>query len=155
MRKPTRNPFNSPAPTLFAAYPATSSIGIDIRRGDARLRLSEMGEAEQTVRRQEATNAAISDRLARMQAEHQLDMQYLIQFGVKASERETFRQILEEVSRHGGLSLREAANLVHAQQLATAAEQTQAPETGNVTTETATRRPDAAPCDLPAQAHRS
>ena len=42
------------------------------------------------------------------------DMQYLIQFGVRACEREQFRTLLSQVAEHGGLSLSEAANLTHA-----------------------------------------
>ncbi|MEX1096265.1 MAG: hypothetical protein WED34_09465 [Planctomycetales bacterium] len=118
MRKPDRNPLDSAAPTLFAAYPAASTIGIHVRRGDARLRLREMAEAEGTIRRQEQCNAQITDRIARQIAESQLRLQYLIEFGVSSAERETFRHVLEQVAQHGGLSLREAANLAHAQHAA-------------------------------------
>ncbi len=112
MRKSERNPYDSAAPTLFTEYPPNSDIGRLVRRGDARWRLAEMAAAEQQIHRQEMANAAITSRIARMQAEHELDMQYLIQFGIKASERATFHRILEEVSSNGELSLREAADLV-------------------------------------------
>lgn len=118
MRNPDRNPLHSYCPILFEHYTPHSELGIALRKGDARLRLKEMDAAEPTVRSQEAINLMVRDRLIRMQAEHELDLQYLLQFGVFAAERETFRQILEEVSRHGGLSLRQAADLAHAKRLA-------------------------------------
>jgi hypothetical protein len=118
MRKPERNPYDSSAPLLFAESPATSEIGIVLRKSDAKARLREMAEVEPTILRQEAINSEIADRIERLHAEHQLNMQYLMQFGVSAAERETFRAILEEVSRHGGLGLREAADLAHARTLA-------------------------------------
>lgn len=109
-----RNPYDSALPTLFAEYPATSEIGRHVRRADAQLQLKAMADAEQGVQQQEELNRQIADRLARMRAEHELAMQYLVQFGVTANERETFRSILEEIAQHGGLDLRQAANLAHA-----------------------------------------
>tara|TARA_R110002111_G_scaffold164386_3_gene230572 strand:- start:25424 stop:25846 length:423 start_codon:yes stop_codon:yes gene_type:complete len=107
------NPLDSYAPNLFEQYQASSEIGIAIRRGDARLRLQEIRQSETAVKHQEALDAQISDHIAREQAEHQLNMQYLIQFGVRADERLQFQQLLEQIAEHGGLSLREAANLTH------------------------------------------
>ncbi|QDT45179.1 hypothetical protein Pan241w_52980 [Gimesia alba] len=119
MRKTSRhiredNPLDSYAPKLFEQHPASSDIGIAIRRGDARLRLQEIRQAEAAVKHQEALNTQINDNIAHEQAEHQLNMQYLIQFGVRADERSQFQQVLEQITEHGGLSLREAANLTHA-----------------------------------------
>ncbi|QDU52981.1 hypothetical protein [Gimesia panareensis] len=118
MRKPSdhirgHNPFDSYAPKLFEQHPASSETGIAIRRGDAWLRLQEIRQSEAAVKHQEAINTHISDNIAREQAEHQLNMQYLIQFGVRADERLQFQQLLEQIAEHGGLSLREAANLTH------------------------------------------
>ncbi|MFN0196155.1 MAG: hypothetical protein ACKVT0_05385 [Planctomycetaceae bacterium] len=110
-----RHPLDGYAPKLLAAYPALSPIGIALRTGDARTRLQEMQDAETETCSQEAQIVQVTDRLARVQAAHTLEMQYLMQFGVKASERHLFRTILEDVSGHGGLSLREAANLTRAQ----------------------------------------
>ena len=108
------NPLDSYAPRLFEQHSASSETGIAIRRGDARLRLQEIRQAESAVKQQEALNAQIADNIAREQAEHQLNIQYLIQFGVRADERLQFQQLLEQISEHGGLSLREAVNLTHA-----------------------------------------
>jgi len=108
------NPFDSYAKKLFDQHSAHSEFGINIRRGDARLRLKEILQAESTVKQAEEFNAQITDNIARMSAEHELNMQYLIQYGVRADERAAFQQLLEQVSQHGGLSLREAANLTHA-----------------------------------------
>ena len=108
------NPLDSYAKTLFEQHSAHSECGIALRRGDARLRLQEILQAESAVQQQEVINEQITDNIARIQAEHELNMQYLIQFGVRADERWQFQQLLEQVSNHGGLSLREAANLTHA-----------------------------------------
>ncbi|WP_232093023.1 hypothetical protein, partial [Gimesia panareensis] len=97
----------------FEQHPASSVIGIAIRRGDAQLRLQELWQAEAAVKQQETLNAQITNNIARQQAEHQLNMQYLIQFGVRADERSQFQHLLEQITEHGGLSLREAANLTH------------------------------------------
>ncbi len=110
---PDHNPLDSYAPKLFDQHPAHSELGIALRRGDARLRLKEILQAESAVQQQEIINEQITDNIARMQAEHELNMQYLIQFGVRADERLQFQQLLEQVAEHGGLSLREAANLTH------------------------------------------
>ncbi|MCC7420555.1 MAG: hypothetical protein IT428_09750 [Planctomycetaceae bacterium] len=119
MRKPDRNPLHSAFPLQFQKYDPLSEQGIGLRRADAWQRLKEMNEVEAVVRQREAENDAITGELGRIMAAHQLDMQYLMLFGVFASQRETFRQILEEVTKHGGLSLRQAADLAHAKSLAT------------------------------------
>ena len=109
-----KNPLDSYAKNLFDQYAAHSEIGIALRQGDARLRLKEILQAESVVKQAEEFNEQITDNIQRMQAEHELNMQYLIQFGVRADERVQFQHLLEQVSDHGGLSLREAANLAHA-----------------------------------------
>ena len=115
MRKsPDRNPLDSYAKKLFEQHPAHTEIGLAIRRGDAKLRLQEITQAESAVKQQEKMNANITDNISRIQAEHELNMQYLIQFGIRADQRRQFQQLLEQVAEHGGLSLREAANLSHA-----------------------------------------
>ncbi|QDT91457.1 hypothetical protein [Gimesia algae] len=111
---PDRSPLDSYAKTLFEQHSAHSACGIALRRGDAKLRLQEISQAESAVQQQETINEQITDHIARQQAEHALNMQYLIQFGVRADERWQFQQLLEQVSNHGGLSLCEAANLTHA-----------------------------------------
>lgn len=115
MTTPDRNPFDSAAPQLSASFPPDSEIGRLVRRGDARWRLAEMAAAEPEVRRQEQAQAAIDDRLTRIQVEHAWNIQYLIRFGVAASQRAAFQQILEEVSIDGGYTLREAADRVGVQ----------------------------------------
>ena len=107
------NPLDSYAKNLFEKHPADSEFGKIIRRGDARLRLQEILKAESTVKQQEELNQQISDGIERIQADHQLNMQYLIQFGVRADERLQFQQILEQVAEDGNLSLRQIANLTH------------------------------------------
>ncbi|MBW3600758.1 MAG: hypothetical protein KY475_26270 [Planctomycetes bacterium] len=110
-----RNPYDSYAPEWLAEQPPSSEVGVAVRQGDARLRLQEMEAAETSVAAEEAAVAGIADRLQRIEAEHRLDMEYLLRFGVRASEREGFRRILDEVAAHGRLSLKKAANLARAQ----------------------------------------
>ncbi len=109
-----KNPLDSYTKNFFDQCAARSKIGIALRQGDARLRLKEILQAESVVKQAEEFNNQITDNIQRMQAEHELNMQYLIQFGVRADERLQFHHLLEQVSDHGGLSLREAANLAHA-----------------------------------------
>ena len=106
---PDHNPLDSYSKTLFDQYAAYSEMGITIRRGNARLRLQEILRAESAVKQQEEANVRIADNITRINAEHKLNMQYLIQFGVRADERMQFQQLLEQVAKHGGLSLREVA----------------------------------------------
>ncbi len=110
---PDHNPLDSYAKKLFEQHDADSEMGIALRRGDARLRLQEILRVESAVQQQEIINEQITDNITRIQAEHELNMQYLIQFGVRADERTQFQQLLEQVSDHGGLSLRQTANLTH------------------------------------------
>ena len=114
MRNLDVNPYQSQCPELLAQYSSTSDTGRNVRRGDAAVRLKEMLAAEASIREQEQIQAQIWDRIERLCAEHELNMQYLIQFGVTACERGVFQRILREVAEHGGLSLREAADLAHA-----------------------------------------
>lgn len=111
MRKRVRNPYESAQSQLFADFPASSAIGVQVRRGDAQLRLDEMEEAEAAVRRQEAMIAEIENRIEQRQAEQRLNMQYLAWFGVAAGERDAFRSVLQDVAQDGGLSLYSAAEL--------------------------------------------
>ena len=55
--------------------------------------------------------ARIGDRLQRLQAAHELNMQYLIMYGVSAEERHVFRDLLLKVVNNGSLTLRETTNL--------------------------------------------
>ncbi len=107
------NPLDSYAKKLFDQHTSDSEFGIILRRGDARLRLKEILQAESTVKQQEELNQQINDNIARQQVEHQLNMQYLIQFGVRADERQQFQQLLEQTAETGNLSRRQIANLTH------------------------------------------
>lgn len=80
-----------------------------------------MEEAEASTTAQEAAVAEITDRLQRTEAEHRLNMEHLLRFGVRANERKELRRVLDEVAAHGGLSLNEAANFARAQSQAGAA----------------------------------
>ncbi len=107
------NPLDSYAKKLFDQHSSDSEFGIILRRGDARLRLKEILQAESTVKQQEELNNQITNNISRIQAVHELNMQYLIQFGVRADERQQFQQLLEQTAETGNLSLRQIANLTH------------------------------------------
>lgn len=112
------NPYDGTNPELRGRYGAATAFGRALRQADAASRLNEMEGAEAAIAVQERINAEITDRIARMTAEHQLSMRYLIQFGVSADERFAFQVLLQEITQHGGLTLQEAANLVHARKIA-------------------------------------
>ncbi|MCA9068801.1 MAG: hypothetical protein KDA84_07760, partial [Planctomycetaceae bacterium] len=113
---PDRDPYEGWAAEMRDRYPVTSEFGRSLRRADAKKRLQEMTAVEEEIRNREAQHAEIADRIARFIADHELQMQYLIHFGVRAEEREMFRHILEDVANHGGLTLRQAADLCFARQ---------------------------------------
>ncbi len=112
------NPYDGTNPELRGRHGAETACGRAIRQADAVSRLEELAAAEAVFAEQERLTAEILDRLARMHAEHQLNMQYLIEFGVSADERFAFQVLLQEIALHGGLTLQEAANLVHARKIA-------------------------------------
>lgn len=113
---PDRDPYEGGAAELRARYPVTSEFGRSLRKADAKKRLQEMAAVEAEIRDREMQHAEIADRIARFIADHELQMQYQIHFGVRAEEREMFRHILEDVADHGGLTLRHAADLCFARQ---------------------------------------
>ncbi|MDP1796786.1 MAG: hypothetical protein Q8K78_04860 [Planctomycetaceae bacterium] len=115
---PERNPYDGTHSDFRGEYAATTPMGRAVRQSDAITRLQAMAAAEVAMVARERMNAEIADRLARMNAEHQLNMQYLIQFGVSADARCAFQVLRHVIAQHGGLTLQEAANLVHARQLA-------------------------------------
>lgn len=78
------------------------------------MRLREMLTQEAEIQVEQQRIAEIDNRLQQMIAEQDLNMQFLIEFGVRADQRVAFQRLLHEVSQHGGLSLQEAANLIHA-----------------------------------------
>lgn len=110
-----KNPLAGELPDMRTRYGAETSLGRTLRKGDAKLLLQRMQEAEAAVEALEDLNRQISDRIARISAEHELNMQYLMQFGVSADERAVFQQLLAKISQHGGLTLDEAAVLSRAQ----------------------------------------
>ncbi|QDT64071.1 hypothetical protein [Calycomorphotria hydatis] len=111
------SPLGGVAPDLLAKYGADSNMGRLLRQGEAKRLLKSMEEAEPDVRQQEALRLQIMDRIEQINAEHALNIKYLIEFGVSAAERHQFQAVLAEVIQHGGLTLQEAADLAHAQLL--------------------------------------
>lgn len=101
--------------TYWMKYSAYTAVGRTLRKGEAKLQQRRMEEAEAETCQKEQRQRDITDRIARLTAEQELNIQYLIAFGVRASERQAFQRILRDTAEHGGLTLREAARLARAQ----------------------------------------
>ena len=98
---------------LLEQYPADSPIGRKLRKAFARQQLRNMEDVESLIAAEIQQAAEIENRLERMVVEHQLNMHYLIELGVSASERALFTELLRETIEHGGFTLQEAADLAH------------------------------------------
>ncbi|MEZ6133113.1 MAG: hypothetical protein R3C59_30965 [Planctomycetaceae bacterium] len=109
----TRESLDGQMPEIVARFGADTRLGRRVRRLDARTHLRVMADVESTVLRQQHLNQQITDRIARMHAEHQLQMSYLMEFGVLVEERQILNRVLAEVAEHGLLTLREAARATH------------------------------------------
>jgi hypothetical protein len=116
MRKLDQTPQADPVTAwdrMFQKYPANTETGRRLRQSVAKTWLRDMAAVEAEIQEREAEQAVIADRIARMHAEHELNMQYLVHFGVTLSERETFRSLLDEVVRDGNLTIRDVAKRAH------------------------------------------
>ncbi|QDT38398.1 hypothetical protein [Stratiformator vulcanicus] len=118
MNSPSQDPLAGEIPSVLENYGVDTTTGRLLRQGDAKLMLKRMAEAEETIAEQERINREVTDRIELSVAEKRLELQYLIEFGVRASERQAFQVLLSEVAEHGGLTLREAAGLAHARMTA-------------------------------------
>lgn len=98
---------------LIRRYPSNSDTGRRLRQSVAKTWLRDMDAVATEIAAREVELSAIVNRTTRMQAEHELNMQCLVHFGVTLHERETLRTILEEVSRSGHLTIREAVQRAH------------------------------------------
>jgi len=113
-----RHPYAS-AFSFFEDYSSTSQMGVLLRMADARMRLKEMMAVESAVAEYEQLLSKLPNRLERIQAQHRLNMQYLVEFGVRADQRQMFRTVMAEVSKRGEKTLFEAAELIRAKCSAT------------------------------------
>ena len=95
-------------------YPAHTHVGKLARQHDAKELIAAIQQMEQEVKEREQINAQCGDRIERMTAEHQLNMDYLFTFGVRCEHRDELLRILQENTLHGGMSLQEAAALANA-----------------------------------------
>ena len=109
-----RNPLDGKCPGLVAKYGVETEFGRLLRKAEAQTRLNEMEAAEASIAAEEERSRGIEHRLQQIEAIHHVNMQYLLEFGVAADERNAFRAILQEVVEHGGLTIREASNLAFA-----------------------------------------
>lgn len=110
----SHRPYAGQLPELRDKYDRLTKIGRSIRRKDAELRLTEMESAEEAVQRLEFSAEQIRHRISRMNAQHRISMDYLMRFGVPATCRDHFRDILAKVRVHGALTLKEAAAVARA-----------------------------------------
>ena len=104
---------NAAVRSLLDGFKATSEVGQLLRQSLAKRCLDNMVAIEADLMREQQHAAEIENRIARMEAEHSLRMQYLMRFGVTPEERHEFQRLLKESTQHGGLSPREAAALAH------------------------------------------
>jgi len=120
MQRPAdhHRPLAGELPELLNRYGIETNRGRILRKGDAKLMLKRMAEAEDVVRAERKQRETIADRIARMNAIHEWNTWYLLQFGVRADERRHFQTILQQATEHGGLTLLQAADLAHAQRQA-------------------------------------
>ena len=116
MRKLDQTPQADPVTAwdrMFQKYPANTETGRRLRQSVAKTWLRDIDAAAPEFAARETEHARIAETIQRMQAEHELNMQCLVHFGVTLNEREAFRQLLEVVARDGHLTIREAADRAH------------------------------------------
>ena len=95
-------------------YRVDEPMGRLLRSSNAKRLLQAMQQQEAMIAHRQQGIEAVEDRLQRINEQHRLEMQYLMDFGVIASHRQEFQRILEEVIVNGGLRLQAAADLAYA-----------------------------------------
>lgn len=100
--------------SLLSAFSAVNEFGRLFRQVLAQRCRDDLATVEADLVHEQQQVETIENRIARIDAEHNLRMQYLIHFGVTPEERHEFQRLLEESAVHGGLSPREVAALAHA-----------------------------------------
>ena len=71
-------------------------MGQKIRAAEAGRLLNRMDKYEATVAACEVTNRQITDEIERMNADHRLQMDYMISFGVRAEHREAIAAFMDK-----------------------------------------------------------
>ncbi len=89
-------------------------MGRLLRSSNAKRLLQAMQQQEEMIAQRQQEVEAVEDRLQRINEQHRLEMQYLMDFGVIASHRQEFQRILEEIIVNGGMRLQAAADLAYA-----------------------------------------
>lgn len=115
MRKLNEIPESDPLKAwdyLYQRYPLSTAFGRQLRQAVAKTWLHNMNQIDAELAQREAADAESVERITRLQSEHELNMQYLIHFGVTLQEREAFRKLLEEVVMQGDLTILKAVDQV-------------------------------------------
>ena len=95
-------------------YRVDEPMGRLLRSSNAKRLIQAMQRQEANISQRQQEIEGVEDRLQRINEQHRLDMQYLMNFGVVASHRQEFQRILEEVIVNGGMRLQAAADLAYA-----------------------------------------
>jgi len=95
---------------LYQRYPVGTASGRQLRQAVAKTWLHKMNQVDAELAQRELAEAESTERITRLQSEHDLNMQYLIHFGVTLQEREALRNVLQDVVVEGDLTIREAVD---------------------------------------------
>lgn len=99
---------------FLKSHGAGTELGRIVRSADANKMLREMAKHETEVRQREQLAKECKDHIEAMVAQHRLSAEYLIMFGVPVEHRNELHDLLQEVSSHGGLTLKSAIELTNA-----------------------------------------
>lgn len=98
---------------FLAKYGASDSLGQKAREAEAERLIKHANSYETEVLHREQMIAGIENSIQRMMAEHRLQMDYLVSFGVRAEHRDALRNVLQEVMQHKRLTPRQAVDLAN------------------------------------------
>ena len=110
----TSGTFDNFEVSFTGKYRIDEPMGRLLRSSNAKRLLQAMQQQEAIIAQRQQEIEGVKDRLQRINEQHRLDMQYLMNFGVIASHRQEFQRILEEVIGNGGMRLQAAADLAYA-----------------------------------------
>ena len=114
MNQPESQPLDGVAPDLQTKYSAFTGVGRALRQGEAIRHLKLLSESAARIEAERKQLEAIKDRVTQEAARTRFEMNHVLEFGVSPFDRNEFQEVLEDVSKHGGLTLHEAAALAHA-----------------------------------------
>lgn len=95
---------------MLTDYSADTRLGRMLRRADAKLMLERLHQIERAIADQEASNTRVSDSIDRLKRQEELDVRFLMQFGIELEHRHHFRHLLQQTVCSGSLTLQQAAD---------------------------------------------